>query len=126
MTDDKKEVFISYHTDSGLAYAKEIAEELESVGIWCFYAYRDIREGNYKEQIVSHIKDSKIFLLILNEGATQSEDVEAEVSVAKHFGVSVILYTSFQVLGRLEESESQRFQAVERGERIFADFGSPG
>ena len=34
--------------------------------------------------------------------------------------------TSFQDLGRLEESESQRLQAVERSERIFADFGSPG
>ena len=36
------------------------------------------------------------------------------------------LYTSVQDLGRLEESESQRLQAVERSERIFADFGSPG
>ena len=35
-------------------------------------------------------------------------------------------YTSFQDLGRLEESESQRLQAVERSKRIFADFGSPG
>ena len=36
-----------------------------------------------------------------------------------------MLDTSFQDLGRLEESESQRLQAVERSERIFADFGSP-
>ena len=76
------DVFISYHTDSGLATVREIAAALESAGVSCWYADRDVKGGDFAERITQAIDECRIFLLLLNEQSDKSEDVCNEVKLA--------------------------------------------
>ena len=76
------DVFISYHTDSGLATVREIAAALETAGVSCWYANRDVRGGDFAEQIAVAIDECKVFLLLLNAQSNASKDVQNEVKLA--------------------------------------------
>ena len=60
------EVFISYHRDSSAELVENIVQALESKGIKCWYAPRDV-VSKYAGDIVKAIEDCKIFLLIMNK-----------------------------------------------------------
>lgn len=75
------EVFISYHTRSSAEAVRQISAALEGVGISCWYAPRNV-EGDYASSIVRGINGCRVFLVILNEYADQSEDVRNEINIA--------------------------------------------
>ena len=77
------DVFISYHTKSAKNIADQLCSELESRGISCWYAPRDVDPGAYKSSIAAAIRDCKVFLLILNPEADKSEQVKDEVHLAR-------------------------------------------
>lgn len=78
-----KEVFISYHERSAGKLAAEIADRLESAGISCWHAKRDLPPGgDFANYIPPQIDGCKVFLLILNEGANRSRHIESEVGLA--------------------------------------------
>lgn len=81
MDNQKPEVFISYHTSSAKEIVLQIVSTLESAGIHCWYAPRNV-VGDYASSIVDGIKNCKVFLLVLNEGADRSEDVRNEINCA--------------------------------------------
>lgn len=76
------DVFISYSS-----YNREIADAichyLEESGIKCWYAPRDIREGDtWASAIVHAIAEAKVFVLVFSEKSNQSEHVLREVTNA--------------------------------------------
>lgn len=77
------EVFISYHRNSSAELVENIVQALESKGIKCWYAPRDV-ESKYAGDIVKAIEDCKIFLLIMNQYSSHSEHVLNEINYAFH------------------------------------------
>ena len=77
------DVFISYHEKSAGELVAQIADALESVGISCWYAKRDIPSGgDFARYIPLQIDACKVFLLILNENAQNSRHIESELGLA--------------------------------------------
>ena len=74
------DVFVSHHTDSSINIVKAIVNQLESCGVRCWYAPRDTVDV-YSTSIVKAISKCKIFLLILNKPASESEHVLSELEL---------------------------------------------
>lgn len=81
MSQQNKEVFISYHTNSSADAVRNICSALEGVGVTCWYAPRDVF-GNYAQSIVQAIRNCKVFLLLLNEHSGLSPHVMNELNCA--------------------------------------------
>lgn len=79
--ESKREVFISYHTDSSGEVVKKICTALESAGISCWYAPRNCG-SHYAASIVQAIRDCRVFLLILNKYSNISQHVLNEINCA--------------------------------------------
>lgn len=75
------DVFISYHRNSSASLVEHIVEALESHGIKCWFAPRDV-ESKYAGDIVKAIEACKVFLLIMNENSSHSEHVLNEINYA--------------------------------------------
>ena len=68
------DVFISYKRSEGTsALVRRIADELESMGISCWYDTKDPDPGYFTQTIEREILRCKVFLLIWDEGANNSE-----------------------------------------------------
>ena len=78
---NKKDVFISYHTKSSAEVVTQVCAALEAAGISCWYAPRNV-VGDYATAIVRAINECRVFLLILNRDADVSEDVRNEINCA--------------------------------------------
>ena len=74
------DVFISYHrSDSMSELARNIARKLESMGISCWYDTRNIYYDDFVKVILSELEQCKVFLLLLDRGAQESNYVRLEV-----------------------------------------------
>jgi TolB-like protein/Flp pilus assembly protein TadD len=83
-------VFIS-HSSKDKATADAICDHLESAGVQCWIAPRDIKAGSdWTEGIIQGIDSSQIFVLVFSENANASEHVRREVAKAVSLGSSVI------------------------------------
>lgn len=84
------DVFISYsHKDAYIADA--VCNRLESSGIRCWYAPRNIQPGHeWAEDIVDALEISKIMVLIFTDSSNVSTQVKREVSTAVSSGVTII------------------------------------
>jgi predicted NBD/HSP70 family sugar kinase len=77
-----KQVFLS-HTSSDSPIAQELAAVLESAGIRCWIAPRDIAPGSrYAEAIASGIEECAIFVLLSSDDAMRSPHVLNEIEAA--------------------------------------------
>ncbi len=74
------DVFISYEHQSK-PIADNICAVLESKGVRCWYAPRDVY-GDYATSIVEAIENCKVFVLILNCSSSNSPHVLNEVEIA--------------------------------------------
>ena len=76
------DVFISYsHHDAEIQ--AEIVEKLESAGIRCWYAPRNIQPGEeWADAITRGLKDSRALILIFTEASNDSNQVLREVGLA--------------------------------------------
>lgn len=74
------DVFISYHTASSLSVVEAVVNKLESSGVRCWYAPRDVA-GPYAASIVRAINACSVFLLILNKPASESPQVLNELNM---------------------------------------------
>ena len=75
------DVFISYESHSK-NIADAICSTLERNKIRCWYAPRDVGTGTYAASIIDAIKNSKVFVLVLNQNASESPHVLNEVETA--------------------------------------------
>lgn len=84
------QVFISYSSkNKGIADA--ICLHLESNGIRCWYAPRDILPGkDWVESIMDAIEEAKVFLLIYSSDSNQSRQVQNEVAAAFNAGCAIV------------------------------------
>ena len=84
------DVFVSYATpDKEVADA--IVHHMESIGIRCFIAPRDMRVGpEWKAQLVAGIRGSKVFALVLSNSSNGSEPVRNEIFVAVSAALIII------------------------------------
>ena len=81
MDTKSKQVFISYHTETGKDAVRTICAALEGAGISCWYAPRNVG-ANYAQSIVEAIRECRVFLLVLNEGSNVSAHVLNEINCA--------------------------------------------
>jgi TolB-like protein/predicted Zn-dependent protease len=77
-----RDVFVSYASHDA-AIASAAVEQLESRGIKCWCAPRDVTPGSqYADEIVGAINDAKIVVLVLSEHAVASPHVGKEIERA--------------------------------------------
>lgn len=89
------DVFISYRREGGLDFARSIAYYLRIEGYQCFFDQRELKTGQFNEQIYEAIDNSKHFLSVLTPGALErcanKEDwVRKEIEYAIKKGVHVV------------------------------------
>ena|SRR6266404_8813233 len=83
-------VFIS-HSSKDQAIADTICNHLESAGIKCWIAPRNIEAGSgWTKGIMRGIADSRALLLVFTARANDSEHVGREVAKAFSMGLAVI------------------------------------
>lgn len=84
------QVFISYSTRNK-PVADAICMHLETRGISCWYAPRDILPGkDWVEAIMDAIESAKVFLLIYSSDSNQSRQVQNEVAAAFNAGCAIV------------------------------------
>jgi hypothetical protein len=97
-------IFISHASDDA-AVARQICAALESTGLSCWIAPRDIRAGaDYRNEILRGIRETDAFLLVYSRKASESEHVAREVGYADERGKTVypVRVDSTNVEGPLE------------------------
>jgi TolB-like protein/Flp pilus assembly protein TadD len=86
----ESKVFIS-HSNKDKATADMICKQLESAGIKCWIAPRDIDAGSdWTEGIIQGIDSCPVFVLVFSANANGSEHVRREVAKAFSLGLAVI------------------------------------
>ena len=86
----KHDAFVSYASSDRVVAYKMVAY-LESCGVRCWVAPRDVPGGsNYAEAILNALVESKIFLLIFSESSNASEHVQREVERALHLSRPIV------------------------------------
>jgi len=85
------DVFVSYctRTDQGAAY--DLVSHVETHGIECWIAPRDVQSGTeWAAEIVKAITVCKLMVLIFSPSANNSLDVRREVMIATQRGVRIL------------------------------------
>ena len=86
----ESKVFIS-HSSNDKAIADQICQHLESDGIKCWIAPRDLKPGSdWTEGIIQGINSCRLFVLVFSASANSSEHVRREVATAFSLGLAVI------------------------------------
>src|SRR5260370_13840251 len=84
------DVFVSHAEEDKLA-ANTACTILESEGISCWIAPRDIRPGaRWEQAIMDAISASRVMVLVFSEDANRSDHVQREVRSAFENGITVI------------------------------------
>lgn len=83
------DVFISY-SQNDLAIAHAVCKSLESDGLKCWIAPRDIPGGIWAGQIIDAIAASSVLVLILSSSSNESPHVEREVNCASDKRVPIV------------------------------------
>lgn len=78
-----RDVFVSYASQDA-AVANSIVENLESQGLKCWIAPRDVKPGaQYADAIVRAINDAKAVVLVMSASAVDSAHVAREAERAQ-------------------------------------------
>jgi hypothetical protein len=94
----RREVFVSY-SQSDHDSAHELVARVESMGIRCWIAPRDITPAaDWAEEIVDAIAASRVMVLVFSASANSSPQVRREVERAVHRGVSILTFRVEDVL----------------------------
>lgn len=89
------DIFISYRRDGGLDFARSIAYYLRIEGFQCFFDQRELKTGQFNQQIYGAIENSKYFLSVITPGALDrcadpDDWVRKEIEHAIQEGVQII------------------------------------
>ncbi|MGJ7511545.1 TIR domain-containing protein [Variovorax sp. GT1P44] len=84
------DVFISYSSEDKAA-ADAVCAILESNGVRCWIAPRDIMPGaDWGESIVRSIRECRLLLLVFSTSANKSKQIKREIEVAADGGVTIV------------------------------------
>jgi hypothetical protein len=89
------DIFISYRREGGLDFARSIAYYLRIEGFQCFFDQRELKTGQFNQQIFEAIDNSKYFISVLTQGAldrcANTDDwVRKEIEHAIHKNVPIV------------------------------------
>jgi serine/threonine protein kinase len=85
-------VFIS-HSSQDTAVAEQVCAHLETGGIKCWLAPRDVMAGRpYSGQITEAIRSAQVLLLVLSQEANRSKQVLREVERAAHCQIRLLTF----------------------------------
>ncbi len=89
------DVFISYRREGGLDFARSIAYYLRIEGFQCFFDQRELKTGQFNQQIYEAIDNSKYFLSVLTKGALErcsnpDDWVRKEIEHAIEKGIQIV------------------------------------
>ena len=89
------DVFISYRREGGLDFARSIAYCLRLEGYQCFFDQRELKSGQFNQQIFEAIENSRYFLIVLTQGSLDrcsnpGDWVRAEIEHAIEKGIPVV------------------------------------
>ena len=91
------DVFIS-HSNKDKNIAEAICHQLETGGIRCWIAPRDIEFGaDWTAGITQGIASCKVFVLVFSDSANESDHVRREVAKAFSLGLAVIPFRTEEV-----------------------------
>ena len=94
-------IFISYQSnDQALAF--EICEYLESRGLQCWIAPRDIHAGEYAGEITRALKNAGFLVLVCSSSTASSSHVKNEVALSFNNGSRIIPF--FRETTKLDDS----------------------
>src|SRR4051812_427308 len=83
------DVFIS-HSSKDKVYADAVCAALESAGVRCWVAPRDILTGeSWASAILRGIEGSRLIVLVFSANANSSKHVRREVERAVHHGLAI-------------------------------------
>jgi hypothetical protein len=83
-------IFIS-HSSKDQTVARTLCTALESRGLTCWIASRDVGAGeNFQESIVSAIRSAKVMILVFSDNANNSTEIKKELALASQNKVAVI------------------------------------
>src|ERR1700704_6579641 len=86
------DVFIS-HSSNNRTVANAVCAALESIGIRCWIAPRDVLPGrSYSGEITRAIQQSRAFVLIFSEHSNNSEQVLREVQLAANSRLHIVQF----------------------------------
>jgi len=86
------DVFIS-HSSNNRTVANAVCAALESIGIRCWIAPRDVLPGrSYSGEITRAIQQSRAFILIFSEHSNNSEQVLREVQLAANSRLHIVQF----------------------------------
>lgn len=75
-------IFVSYKREGGIDIAARVADYLKSKGHVVFYDILSMQAGRFDLQIEMYIEKCDCFIVILTEGALNSEWVQKEIKLA--------------------------------------------
>lgn len=89
------DVFISYRREGGLDFARSIAYYLRIEGLQCFFDQRELKTGQFNQQIYTAIDNSRYFLAVITPGslercAGENDWVRNEIEHAIEQGLTII------------------------------------
>lgn len=85
-----KKIFIS-HSSADFAFAEQLCDALESSGISCWIAPRDISPAmSWGEAIINGIQGCESTLLLMSADANESRHVAREIERADHYEKSIL------------------------------------
>ncbi len=85
-----KQVFISF-ASANLVTATRLREELESRGVPCYFAPRDVPGGaNFAAEIIHAIADSSVLVLLISPASLASPHIRREVTLAIEEGCPIL------------------------------------
>src|SRR5215211_7899812 len=86
------DVFIS-HAKEDATHAEGARKALESAGLKCWIAPRDITPGkNWSSEIIKGVKSSRMMLVVFSSDANNSDHIKREVGQADEGRLPVITF----------------------------------
>jgi hypothetical protein len=83
-------IFIS-HSSKDQTVARTLCTALESRGLTCWIASRDVGAGeNFQDSIVAAIRAAKVMVLVFSENANNSSEIKKELALASQHRIPVI------------------------------------
>jgi len=83
-------IFIS-HSSKDQTVARTLCAALESRGLTCWIASRDVGAGeNFQESIVTAIRSAKVMVLVFSDNANNSTEIKKELALASQHKLAVI------------------------------------
>ena len=105
------DVFIS-HSHADRSFALAACTRLESAGVRCWIAPRDVPPGSdWPDAITKAVTGSRVMVIIYSSAALESDQIKREITLAANRGLVIVPV-------RIEESQARARAAEGRRDRL--------